>query len=95
MRSRVLYTGRLPAVSLSVILIIALTQATAVAAEQLLTGKTGTPTEKHTERCTYYQERLDYYTSVMRAGYKPSRYNSLEEKRRYYRKKLREKCSFL
>lgn len=48
--------------------------------------------ERLAKRCARYRERLSYYRSKMRAGYKAHQYNALEEKRRHYRRQLHREC---
>ncbi len=48
--------------------------------------------ERLARRCARYRERLAYYTSKMRAGYRARQYNTLEGKRRDYRRRLHREC---
>ena len=51
------------------------------------------PDERLVKRCAVYQDKYDYYTSRMRAGYKAQQYTGLEQKRRHYREQLRRSCN--
>lgn len=44
------------------------------------------------QRCEKYRDKHRYYTSKMRLGYKAKQYNTLEDKRRYYRDQVARYC---
>ena len=60
--------------------------------------KADTSRESHTttqnphQKCAFYRNKLSYYISRMRTGYKANQYPNLEGKRREYQRKLWRYC---
>jgi hypothetical protein len=48
--------------------------------------------QRAARRCARYRNKLAYYRARMRAGYKARQYNTLEDKRRHYRRQLHREC---